>query len=111
MEPKFRDARGVILKHWPDPPDAWSEDETKDAFLVCRKTDEFVRLAPFLGAVPWLGRRMTVNIWYDPIGKCWKLLEKFVDEERSRCGWPYKWDAFQDIGQRSLRKVEKRTMA
>ncbi len=106
-EPKFRDARGAVLKHWPDPPNDWSEDEMRDAFLVCRKTDEFARLAPFLGVAPWFGRRTTVNIWYDPIGKCWKLLEKFVDDERSRCGWPCKWDAFQELGQRSLGKVEE----
>jgi hypothetical protein len=79
--------------------DVWLEEEKERAKQVCRKMDEFVRLAPFLG-----GRKKFLDNWYDPVGKSWRVLKPIVIEERKKTGFPTKWDAFEVCGEEALKR-------
>jgi hypothetical protein len=106
----FTDARGTIFARldkdedceWND---GWSADEKRAAMIVCRKMDEFCRLVPYLGLVPWLGRRRALAVWDDPIAKAWFLLKPLVRAEQQR--WPRKWNAFQKLGSTALNRLAR----
>jgi hypothetical protein len=102
----FRKARKVVLEELKCKPFAsWTSAQRKQGLLVCRRMDEFVRLAPFLGKTFLLKNRM-LDVWYDPIGKCWSTLEPLVREEQKN--WPEKWDAFETVGMKATNIIQKR---
>ncbi|MGD1156100.1 MAG: hypothetical protein ABSA41_09750 [Terriglobia bacterium] len=63
---------------------------------VCRRIDEFVRLAPYLG------QRRMLAVWGDTLAKAWVVLEPLVSEERKATAQPTKWDAFERPGRKAL---------
>lgn len=73
----------------------WTPEDKTIGLNVCRRCDEFVRLAPYLG------RRRMLSVWGEPLAKAWVVLEPLVNEER-RVAWPAKWDAFESVGQSAL---------
>ena len=76
--------------------DHLQQEEEAVGLKVCRRVDEFVSLAPYLG-----GRRM-LKVWGDPLAKAWLVLEPLVRKERERTAWPTKWDAFEKFGTKAL---------
>ena len=98
---EFTKARGVVLSYYPTPPTEWNESEKKDAFFVCRRMDEIARLAPYLG------KNRFLKTYYDPLGKCWVVLEKLVKKERELCGWKNKWNEFEALGKKAVSMIEK----
>lgn len=102
--PHFIKARATIFARLDDDGSRlWSADEKKAAMLVCRKMDELCRLVPYLGLVPWLGRRLALAVWDDPIGKAWFLVEPFVRAEQKK--WPTKWEAFEKLGGNAIDRL------
>ena len=102
----FRDARRIVMEECKGKDlNTWSSDQRQKGLLVCRRMDEFVRLSPFLGRTFLLKSRM-LDVWYDPIGKCWSVLEPLVREEQTK--WPEKWNAFAHLGKRAQDRIEKR---
>jgi len=102
----FRDARKFVMEDLKGIAfSEWTLDQKNQGLLVCRKMDEFVRLGPFLGRTFLLKSRM-LDVWYDPIGKCWSVLKPLVHEEQTK--WPEKWDAFARFGKRAEKIIKKR---
>lgn len=93
----FTEARGKIFKRVDDLSGAWTPDDEAVGLKVCRRVDEFVRLAPYLG------KRKMLRVWGDPLAKAWLVLESLVRRERDRTGWPTKWDAFEEFGKKALK--------
>jgi hypothetical protein len=93
----FTEARGKLFAHVENPPARWEGEDKALALRVCRRIDEFVRLAPYLG------RRRMLAVWGDPLAKAWFLLEPLVRDERKAAGWSTKWDAFERLGKEALR--------
>ncbi len=92
----FTTARGKVFARLDNLSQAGTpEDEV--GLKVCRKVDEFVRLAPYLGE-----RRM-LRVWGDPIAKAWLVLEPLVHLERDKATWQTKWDVFERIGTKALK--------
>jgi len=103
---KFRKARGKVLKRYWQSEKERAELKESDAYLVCAKMDEFARVVPYMK--PFIRKKKVFNNWDDPIGKCWHVLEKFIDEEREKTGWEMKWKAFEILGKKAYAKVEQR---
>ena len=93
----FRNARGKIFARLDDLRASWGPEDKNLGLIVCRKIDEFVRLAPYLG------KRKMLAVWGDPLAKAWLVLEPLVSEERKATAWPTKWDAFEKFGKKALR--------
>ena len=93
---EFTAARGKVFARLENLAQPWHADEKLLGWNVCRRVDEFVRLAPYLGA-----RRM-LSVWGDPLAKAWLVLEPLVREERKKTSWPTKWDAFERVGAKAL---------
>src|SRR5436305_686507 len=91
---EFREARRKIFARLDNLGAPWKPEDKSLALDVCRKLDEFVRLAPYLG------RRRMLAVWGDPLAKAWLVLEVRVSEERKTTGWSNKWDAFEKIGRK-----------
>lgn len=101
--PDFTAARRVVLlRYRQDRATPWSQPDRDQALHVYRKMDEFARIIPFLR------RRLVLKIWYDPIGKCWDVLESIVQQERRDCEWPEKWSAFEDLGIKARKRLRSR---
>lgn len=97
----FTDLRKWVMEKdgsWDQPAD---KERAKDA---CRKFDEFARLIPYLG-LPFFRKRFALQIWADPIAKCWRSLERIVIEEREQTGAYRKWDAFEKLGKEAVRSA------
>lgn len=92
----FTEARGKLFARLENLQAPWQPDDKALGLSVCRRVDEFVRLAPYLG------RRRMLAVWGDPLAKAWLVLEPRVIEERQSCGWPTKWDAFERVGRKAL---------
>ncbi len=107
VDKDFTDARGRLFRHLREPNSAWTQDDQQDALLVCRRTDEFCRLAPFFAFTKRGGRRRILKVWFDPIAKSWRLLKALVEQERSNVGWNTKWAVFQEFGERAYAKLAK----
>lgn len=93
---EFTDARTKLFTRLENPQPPLHPEEKELELFVCRRVDEFVRLAPYLG------RRRLLSVWGDPLAKAWLLLEPRVLDEREVCNWPTKWDAFETIGRKAL---------
>jgi hypothetical protein len=93
---EFTDARTKLFARLENLQAPSQPDEKELELFVCRRVDEFVRLAPYLG------RRRLLSVWGDPLAKAWLLLEARVHDERVACNWPTKWDAFERIGRKAL---------
>lgn len=104
-EEKFTEARGEVLKRHKEP-ESWDSIDKKYKYHVCRKMDELCHLIPYFGLIPYLGMLKAFKVWDDPLGKSWKVLEKFVVKERQNIGWPRKWKAFEHYGKKALRRIE-----
>lgn len=92
----FTEARRKLFARLENLQAPWQPDDKALGLYVCRRVDEFVRLAPYLG------RRRMLSVWGDPLAKAWLVLEPRVIEERQSCGWPTKWDAFERVGRKAL---------
>jgi hypothetical protein len=92
----FTTARREVFARLDNLQAPWSAEEKTKGLNVCRRIDEFVRLAPYLG------KRKMLAIWGDPLAKAWLVLEPLVTEERSTTSWPTKWDAFEKFGRKAL---------
>jgi hypothetical protein len=88
--------RGKVFARLQDLRQPWTPEESVIGLNVCRKVDEFVRLAPYFGE-----RRM-LRVWGDPLAKAWVVLEPLVRDERDRTAWQTKWDAFERLGTKVL---------
>ena len=93
---EFTDARTKLFTRLENPQPFLKPEEKELELFVCRRVDEFVRLAPYVG------RRRLLSVWGDPLAKAWLLLEARVLEEREVCNWPTKWDAFERLGKKAL---------
>jgi hypothetical protein len=104
-EKEFVKQRGRLFQRLDSKSADWTDQEVEDAKWVCRRLDEFVRLAPFLGT------RTMLDTWDDPLAKAWLILKPIVKKEQTSVAhWATKWEAFERIGQKALDKLirEKR---
>jgi hypothetical protein len=92
----FTAARGKVFARLDNPGVPWTPEDEAVGLKLCRRVDEFVRLAPYLG------RRRMLKVWGDPLAKAWLVLEPLVRKERDRTAWQTKWDAFETFGNRAL---------
>jgi hypothetical protein len=88
--------RGKVYARPQDLRQPWTPEERVIGLNVCRKVDEFVRLAPYFGE-----RRM-LTVWGDPLAKAWVVLEPLVRDERDETAWQTKWDVFERLGTKAL---------
>jgi len=93
---EFVQDRGKVFARLDNLEQPWLKEDRAIGLRVCRRVDEFVRLAPYLG------RRRMLAVWGDPLAKAWIVLHTLVDEERKDSGWQTKWDAFEKLGRKAL---------
>jgi hypothetical protein len=99
-EQQFVKQRGKLFERLDSRNPDWTDQEVEEAKWVCRRMDEFVRLAPFLGT------RTLLDTWDDPLAKAWLILKPIVKKEQMNVAhWSTKWDAFEKIGQKALDKL------
>lgn len=101
IEPIFREGRGFIFARLRDPKKSWLDSERAEAKEVCRRMDEFAHLVPYLSLMKVL------DIWDDPIGKAWLVLEEVVRDERESSAWATKWKGFETLGTEALAKLRR----
>jgi len=102
-QPDFTAARRVVLARYRVPRNTpWTSPDKEQAVLVCRKMDEFAQLLPFQR------RRLVLRTYYDPIGKCWDVLEEIVKKQRVADTWPEKWTAFERLGKASMKIIKSK---
>ena len=89
-------ARGKLYARLEDLKQPWTPEQKAVGLTACRRIDEFVRLAPYLG------KRRMLEVWGDPLAKAWLVLQPLVHEERELTGWSEKWDAFVKVGTKAL---------
>src|SRR5437899_1359686 len=90
-------AEDVFFLVWTISDRPWDDEaETSNALEVCRKLDEFARL------IPYLPKQTALGIWGVPFAKAWLVLERIVNDERKKCRWPNKWNAFARLGHLAL---------
>lgn len=94
---EFTVDRGKIFARLSDLQKPWTSEEEAVGLAVCRRLDEFVRLAPYLG------QRRMLRVWGNPIAKAWLILEPLVQKERKKSLWLTKWDAFEQLGKKALK--------
>jgi hypothetical protein len=105
-DPEFTKLRTRVFARLPG--QDWEPWENSVGMAACRRFDEFVRLAPYLGLLPWMRcmgeRRMLAN-WGKPIAKGWKILKPLVEAERKKWNseWDEKWEAFEEMGEKASR--------
>ena len=92
----FTADRGKVFARLDNLRKPWTPEDEAVGLGVCRRVDEFVRLAPYLGK----GRML--RVWGDPLAKAWVVLEPLVRKERDRTAWQTKWDAFERLGTKAL---------
>lgn len=92
----FTVARGKLFARLDNLRGPWEPEDKALGLTVCRRVDEFVRLAPYVG------QRRMLAVWGDPLAKAWVVLEPLVSAERNATGWPTKWDAFEKFGRKAL---------
>jgi hypothetical protein len=78
---------------------AWSSRQKEIAMDVCRRMDEFAYLALFLD------QKRVLEVWDDPLGKTWAVLQPVVEEERKNVKWESKWSRFEELGSAALEKL------
>ena len=106
MDSKFRKARGAVLQSYWQSEKERAELQERDAALVCAKMDEFARVVPYMK--PFILKEKVLKNWDDPVGKCWHVLENFINEERDKTKWRTKWEAFEDLGKKAYARVQQR---
>ena len=73
-----------------------------DIGIICRKMDEFCHRTPLVSD------REKIELWWNPIGKAWGLLQGVVEYEREKAHWnkkgskKKKWREFENMGQKCL---------
>lgn len=92
----FTLARGKIFARLDDLQASWALEDKALGLDVCRRVDEFVRLAPYLS------QRRMLAFWGDTLAKAWVVLDPLVSEERIATAQPTKWDAFERLGRKAL---------
>ena len=97
VQKDFVRARGRIFSHITKPHD-WDADDQEAALEVCRRMDEFCRLAPYFSFTESRGDEIVLDVWHNPLGKSWLLLQPLVVTERDVVEWQTKWDAFEHLG-------------
>jgi hypothetical protein len=93
---EFTAARGRVLARFDDGRLDWTDGEEVEALNVCRRMDEFARL------IPYLPRKTALQVWGVPFARAWFVLRPVVDRERTKCAWPEKWCAFEELGRLAL---------
>lgn len=94
---EFTAGRSKVFAHLDNLQQQWPQTDKEVGLEVCRRIDEFARLAPYLGE-----RRM-LSVWGDTLAKAWLVLAPLVSEERLKTDWKTKWDAFEKLGAKALR--------
>jgi hypothetical protein len=102
-EDKFVEARGKVYSRLPGRTCELPKEWTPHDHLVCRKMDELVPLAPYLGLFG-AGKRLILETWNDPLAKSWIALRLLVEKEQER--WPKKWSAFQEFGKEAAAQLK-----
>ena len=97
MNPAFLAAREKLF-HFIANVESDSGLTKADCYLICRNLDGFSLLARHFTFADHLGSDEVLDVWSDPIGKSWVLLEGFVELERGNSSWTAKWKARKDIG-------------
>lgn len=110
VERKFVKARGRVFRHLRPESSRWDSEDQKAGLEVCRKMDDVCRLALYFSLIPFRGKRVFLEVFGDPLGKSWALLEPLVMVERRFVDWQSKWNAFQQLGRAALNRLpqEKR---
>src|SRR5215216_3683140 len=108
VDPKFVEARGRVFSHLKPPPRDWDAKDQEAGFEVCRRIDDFCRLAPYLSFTKSRGRQTVLQVWGDPLGKAWGLLSPLVVAERNFVDWQTKWDAFEILGNAALERFSEK---
>lgn len=88
--------RSKVFARLQDLRQPWTPEEKVVGLRVCRKVDEFVRLAPYFGE-----RRM-LTVWGNPLATAWVVLDPLVRDERDKTDWQTKWNAFETLGKKAL---------
>lgn len=105
VEAEFVKARGRVLRHLGKDELAWDKTDEEAGLLVCRRMDEFCRLAPYFASSEAKGQEEVLKVWDNPLGKSWKLLAPLVDEERKKVEWNKKWSAFAYLGDKAFGRL------
>lgn len=93
----FVKARGLIFSRLDGQMnEEWTDAERKEGLEVCRRMDEFARLAPYLT------QKKMLQVWSVPFAEAWFVLQPVVKKERDKCRWQNKWDAFERVGRAAL---------
>lgn len=95
---EFTEARGRVFARLDTEPREWTGLERNEGLDVCRKMDELAWL------IPHLPKRTVLRVWGDPFRKAWLVLAPLVEEERVKCAWSKKWEAFERVGKEALRR-------
>ena len=101
----FTNARGRLFRFLRNGDATWQQQDQDDSRLVCRKTDEFARIVPYLALTKGGGVRRVLKVWADPIAKSWAILKPFVLSEREETNWSSKWDAFEALGEKAVHRL------
>src|SRR5262249_31699841 len=111
VQTKFTKARRWLFRHLREADSIWGKRDHNAGMLVCRRMDEFCRLAPYFGAIETDGDQKVLKVWDDSIGKLGAVVEVLVEQERSNIGWPTKWDGFERLGRKAIDRLsqEQRT--
>jgi hypothetical protein len=94
----FTKIRGRIFAKLDEPTRSWTDDQRNDAMELCRRMDELAWLAPFVG------KRLLMKVWGDPLARAWLILEPTVEQERAKTGNSSKWGAFERLGKKALQQ-------
>ncbi len=103
----FIKARGTVFSHLSNAGSCWEQKDQEAGFIVCRGMDEFCHLAPYFAFSKIEGQKKVLDVWDDPIGKSWALLEPLVMEERKKVKWDKKWKAFKELGCAAFRQLSE----
>lgn len=103
----FTKAMGKVFSHLSNDSSRWEQEDQEAGLIVCRGMDEFCHLAPYFGFTKSEGEKKVLDVWDDPIGKSWVLLEALVMKERKKVKWNTKWNAFDDLGRKAFLRFSK----
>jgi len=105
VDEKFTKARGRVFRHLGSQPASLDLEDQEAGMLVCRRLDEFCRLAPYFAIHKSKARDVVLEVWDVPLGRLWGLLAPLVRAERDKVDWQKKWNSFQDLGGVALSRL------
>jgi hypothetical protein len=99
MEKEFRHGLAKVIRQLQNPSGGWNEEDRREAKELCGRLDKFAQL------VFYVGQDKVLELWDDPLGKAWLVLEEIVESERRSSGWTTKWKGFENIGRKAFDKL------